>query len=133
MAMMFGNLEESGLGKRDAFHAPAVLVRGEGLRAGDRVRFTDDTLTTVTLAGLGAAHAVVDPFVGPIRTGQLVWVLLAPGLVGCLTHYFDVSLDTSGVVVLPASVKPAGAIIIEAAEDEQDDDGWDDGCSPRCG
>lgn len=99
--MKLGETAKTDLGRRDAFHAPAVLVKNDPnfgqVNPGDSVRFTDATFTQVakvfpqhTSASM-QRHAIVDPFVEHIGPDDYFWVLLVPGMVQNLTHNFDLN------------------------------------------
>jgi hypothetical protein len=91
--MKIGQIDnEDTLGKRDAFHVPAVLVKAnEPLKAGDGLRFTDDTFTMVVRSNVNR-HAIVDPFVKKINVGDQFWALLMPDSIGKLNHHFDLNI-----------------------------------------
>lgn len=77
------------LGRRDAFHVAAVLVRCYAtVRPGDYVKFLG---ASVTPADKYDAQAIVDPFVGREidDSRELFWVFPLPELVSNLTHKFD--------------------------------------------
>ena len=101
------------VGYRDSIHVPTILVQlispkptsdedftGEEaevsfthLEGGALVKFTDDTLTQVTLA-TDVVHGVIDPFVNKVGRGQFVHIFLVPGAVGKLQHSYELSLES---------------------------------------
>lgn len=99
--MKLGETAKTDLGRRDAFHAPAVLVKFDPnfgqVKPGDSVRFTDASFTEVakvdgaSIAEGWKRHAVADPFVEHIGPDDYFWVLLVPGMVQNLTHNFDLN------------------------------------------
>ena len=93
-------------GRKDAFHVPGVLTQSrEDIVPGTFVRFRHrDVAESVVACDLvdevadRSPHGVVDPFApGPIKAGEMFWVLLMPGLVQNLQHVFDITglSDTS--------------------------------------
>lgn len=84
--------DESLLGRRDAFHAPCVLVKCAGrVIPGDQVTFA--SATEVVVAAKGPIQGVADPFYLArfIAPGELFWVFLMPELVSNLRHHFDIA------------------------------------------
>ena len=82
------------LGRRDAFHCPAVLVSsGDVIKPGQRVKFSPDSKTMVIAAKEWAWQGVADPFSteSEFPAGHMFWMLLAPGMVIDLTHHFNIS------------------------------------------
>lgn len=111
--LQMGGLIEDRLGRRDAIHAPVVVVTSDqSLAPGEHVAFTDKQ--TVVWCGDNQFQGVVDPFLEQ-RTdpGDEFLVLIDPRLVGDLTHNFEL-LDRSGVF---------------QPDDANDDDSYDDWCS----
>jgi len=86
--------DRSFTGRRDAFHVPGILAySAEALYAGEHVVFFNTELTTVRAVSDGG-DGIVDPFVtGRIAPGTLVWILLKPGTVENLVHYFEVNIQ----------------------------------------
>jgi hypothetical protein len=81
------------VGRRDAFHVPAILVRSNDfVTPGEGLRFVDDALTEVVTAGYGTRQAVADPFVSEINQDSF-WALLMPDTVQNLTHNFEVNIE----------------------------------------
>lgn len=124
MSMKLGQIEivgEAQLGRRDAFHVAAVLVKSEfTLGSGVSVRFEDDSFTKVVpiLSASTTRHAIVDPLLETaVEAGELFWVLLMPDLAHSLHHQFELRISD-----VPEAEAPLPA--------EQDDDGeWNcQGC-----
>lgn len=99
------------LGRRDAFHAPAILAQAAPncwIEPGQRVWFVDENMTLVDDMGEGPAHGVIDPFLSREQVREAnpfsdteykqrpFWVLLLPGTTSNLTHHFDISLPKLG-------------------------------------
>lgn len=96
MSMKLGQAEAGGeaqLGKRDAFHVAAVLVKSEQeVYGGNHVRFMDDSFTVVGPSDGSNQHGIVDPFLDLVRPGVLFWVLLMPDLAHSLHHQFELHI-----------------------------------------
>ncbi len=79
------------LGRRDAFHAPSVLVQADEPHwPGESVRLLPGHKAE---RATGAdRHGVIDPFLPSalIPPGRLFWVMLLPDLVDDLTHSFGI-------------------------------------------
>jgi hypothetical protein len=94
------------LGRRDAFHVPAILaISLEPMRPGQRVEF-DLTVpggslqVVVGVDDFKDARGIVDPFVPyRIKTGEMFWVWLIPGAARGLRHEFEVDLNVLRMVV----------------------------------
>jgi hypothetical protein len=110
--MKIGQIDnESPLGLRDAFHVPSVLVRSyQRLKAGDKVRFTDDSFKEVVPAGQLAPHAIIDPFVKPFKTTEQVWALLMPDSIGKLNHVFELKFEDVPKAYVPEPEPVEGII-----------------------
>ena len=103
---MLGQTHKTDLGKRDAFHCPAVLAKGDGLYPCANVRFTDDSYTVAELSPAATRHGIVDPFCShPLPPGEFVWVLLNPGTASGLIHHFTLTTDAKK---LPPPVEDEG-------------------------
>jgi hypothetical protein len=102
------------LGRRDAFHVPAVLVTCDiYIEPGESVVFENSLYKKVRRAVFNETrHGLVDPFISMPAPGKLFWVLLVPGAVENLVHQFEINTDA------PAS--PAEAV---SDSTEDDDDG----------
>jgi hypothetical protein len=109
------------LGKRDAFHVPAILAKvlGSGLEGGVPVIFIDDDLTTVEASyGNIAPHGVIDPFLGKVNPYTYCWVFLVPDSIKNLQHKFDVTKESFS----------SGTKIIRMIESPDDIDYLNDSC-----
>lgn len=112
------------LGRRDAFHVPAVLASsGETILRGEHVAFIDSEFTYVTPSSYFDRHGIVDPFTNErmIPPGTLFWVFLIPEAVGNLAHHFDIKLNVAPVL------KTVTAELLDL-DDDFDDDGQCAGC-----
>lgn len=111
------------IGRRDAFHVPAILVESDGsLLPGYKVRFLDDSFTSVRLFDNtkdSEYHGIVDPFIGEIKKGDQVCVLLYPGSTINLTHNYEVTIS---------DVEEAETEEDEEEEEDDDEDVRYDGC-----
>lgn len=85
------------IGRRDAFHVPGVLVQANALMLpGDRVNFTDDSMTMVRdTHDDNKYQAVVDPFIPAegVGPGTMFWVFPIPGSTSPVRHDFDITID----------------------------------------
>lgn len=115
-----------GLGTRDAFHVPGILVSalidvepGAHLLLKSRDRVVACTREERT--------GIADPFVpGTILAGKVFWLFLEPGLVTNLVHNFDVK----GFQDFPdLNVDDALPDEDEFDDFDDDDDGGCGGCS----
>ena len=114
--MKIGQIDNSSVrGTRDAFHVPSVLVHSyHDLKAGDKVRFIDDSFTEVMPAGKLAPHGIIDPFVKKFNATEQVWVLLMPDSIGKLNHVFELKFEDVPKAHVPEP---------EPVEDKFEDDG----------
>lgn len=122
------------MGRRDAFHVPAILVasdQGIPLMPGDPVVFTDVTYTRVRKCERDQTpQAIVDPFVTIIPakyTSTLFWVLMMPGTTSNLTHHFDIEQPLPSLADLydddDVYDSCRGCFDDEPVDEEYDDDG----------
>lgn len=82
------------IGKKDAFHAPAVIVVSEfDIPVGGYVKFTDNNHKNVIETSQETKHGIADPFlVGTIiSAGTPFWMMLSPGVVQDLVHSFEIN------------------------------------------
>lgn len=84
------------LGKRDAFHVPCILANSpQDLKAGDKVRFIDDTYKSVIKVPRHEnlnPHGIVDPFVKRFKKWEQFLVWLMPETVVKLNHNFELNM-----------------------------------------
>ncbi len=99
MKIEFGQkiTDSAAAGKKDAVHVPVIgaVFVGTSARAGNFVRFTDDSYTkiekTVTRRN---AHGIIDPFLdNSIHYGDKVWVMLVPNATKNLTHVYELTFE----------------------------------------
>lgn len=108
--------DSSILGRRDAFHVTAVLVKStQAIEPGASIRFAyREDSTVVILCAKSERHAVADPFVKElIQPYQLFWAFLEPSIVSNLVHSFDIE----------------GFPLQKAETDDTDEFDHDDGCA----
>lgn len=135
--MTFGEpIGEKFIGRRDAFHVPAIVATcEESVKSGQPVRFTDNTFRKVRPGRKDWHHGVVDPFRGLVEADEPFWVMLSPGTALNLSHYFDVSLDGDDPEPREESVIDLRAKIADLEKKLSRFDGYDesvesgDGCS----
>ena len=84
--------DQSALGRRDAFHVPAVVVKSDRVVSqGYPVKFTGPS-QVIPVVAKEEGNGFVDPWIeGYINPGELFWVFVDPKLVGDLTHHFTVA------------------------------------------
>ena len=120
----YGETNEK-VGKRDAFHVPAILVNTEhNINPGSDVKFVDDALTVVEPCCKAERQAIADPWIDQIGPDDSFWVFLLPNTVANLTHSFDISVEKKKVGV---KVVEGDSLKIPVKEDklekqEEDDD-----------
>lgn len=98
--MRLGNkerLEDSSLGKQDAFHVACVLCEEDAqygkIMPGMPVRFTGDSFTSVRKALAGeTVHGIVDPFLPEVEDYSLFWVMIKPGYASAPTHSYTLNI-----------------------------------------
>ena len=80
------------LGRKDAFHVPAVLVQSVcGLQPGTPVWLVGRGCKLAEPCSILDRHGIVDPFLRvPVEPGESFWMLCEPGLVKNLTHTFEI-------------------------------------------
>ncbi len=80
-------------GRRDAFHVPAVYVKALGpFNPGEYAFFTTDDATSIGGDTKIKQGGIVDPFLQKqVKTGQMVWVFVDPGLVDTFYHAFKIA------------------------------------------
>ena len=111
--------EQEELGRRDAFHVPAILVTSATtVLPGSWVRFT--STKEVRPSVREKSHGMADPFVGGrIAVGVGFWVLLNPSIVMDLTHSFVVDGLDEGQYEAEADDSCAGCY----GDEEEAEDG----------
>jgi hypothetical protein len=115
------------IGRRDAFHAPCVLVTAnEDVEPGDNVKFEDES--TVVTCSKAERHGIVDPLIEEtIIESQPFWVMLNPDSTANLTHNFKVrGIDNDFEEETPPT--NVSAEEIERLEGYDDDGGECRGC-----
>jgi len=142
MAVTLGkvNLAEN-VGRRDAVHVQVILVvSSSALPPSAKVRFTDDTLTSVRPCEWNESpHAIIDPFSTGANFGEKVNVLIMPGLTTDPVHHFEVRIsdfsdNPSGkemerIDELESEVRRLNRLLREKEEEYE----YSDGCGPGCG
>lgn len=122
--------ERSVLGRRDALHLPAVMVKSPRIIrvSGFKqwVRFSNTEMTEVIPTEIQSlADGVIDPFLmADVFPGEMFWVLVDPRKVGEVTHRFDLK-DMAPAISTPPTPEPEPAK--KEPEPEEEDD-YDDGC-----
>jgi hypothetical protein len=109
---------EDSVGTRDAVHVPVVLVTAhDKIKAGDNVRFADDTYKMVVKTEKSRRHAIVDPFLPDnFNITNSFLVMLVPDATLKLVHHYDLAFTD----VPKAYVEPI--------EDNDDEDNGCRGC-----
>lgn len=125
MGLSLGKIvtDKTQLGRRDAFHAPCVLVSSNcHIRPGEPLCFYG---SVVVPADGGEKHGIADPFVKSlILPNQLFWMLLDPAFVGELTHYFTIQ-GIDDVPAAPPNPLPAPTVGV-AEQQNPGKEPWED-------
>jgi len=115
----------SDVGKRDAFHTPAMLVIARSaIMPGDKLTFDDleKSLVRKTVSW-ALAKGIADPFLqgDDIPSYTPFWMLLKPGLVVDLTHHFLLDDEEENKAIDANALKDKIAELQRLVDDQEDD------------
>jgi hypothetical protein len=120
------------IGRRDAFHAPCILVTAnEDVEPGDNVKFEDES--TVVTCSKAERQGVADPLIDDtIIESQPFWVMLMPNSTANLTHQFKVRGIDSDFEEETAPTNVSQAEVDRLRDIESRFEGYDDALTEAC-